>query len=59
MHEQYEITPDSLRLETERESLTYVLSHAELTEQELSEVSGRLAFIENELLELFIEKLPS
>ena len=49
----------SLRLETERENLDYVLSHAELTEQEQSQLKRRLAFVQEELLELFVAKLPN
>ena len=48
----------SLRLETERENLDHVLSHAELTEQEQSQLKRRLAIVEDELLELFVAKLP-
>jgi hypothetical protein len=47
VQEQHGVTSECLRLETERENLTYLLSHAELTEHELSEVSGRLAFVED------------
>jgi len=49
----------SLRLETERENLDYVLSNAELTEQEQGDVKHRLAVVEEELLQLFIAKLPN
>ena len=47
----------SSRLETERENLDYVLSNAELTEQEQGDVKHRLAVVEEELLQLFIAKL--
>ncbi len=59
MQEWYGATVKSLRLETERENLDYVLSHAELTEQEQSQLKRRLAVVEDELLELFVAKLPN
>lgn len=59
MQEWFGATVKSLRLETERENLDYVLSHAELTEQEQSQLKRRLAVVEDELLELFVAKLPN
>lgn len=55
----YGITLDSLRLETERANLVYVLSHEELIEEASSELADRLAFVEDELLRLFIHRLPA
>ncbi len=52
-------TVKRLRLETERENLDYVPSHAELTEQEQSQLKRRLAIVEDELLELFVAKSPN
>ena len=52
-------TTKGLRLETERENLDYVLSHADLTEQEEADVKQRLTVVQEELLQLFIAKLPN
>ena len=59
VQEWYGITVKRLRLETERENLDYVLSHAELTEQERLQLKSRLVFVQEELLELFVAKLPN
>ena len=54
----YGTTAKSVRLETERENLNYVLSHAELTEQEQSYVRCRLNTVETEMLELLNSNYP-
>lgn len=59
MQEHYGTTVKSLRLETERENLDYVLSHAELTGEEQSALKDRLAVVENELLQMFTANLPN
>ena len=59
VQEWYGTTVKSLRLETERENLDYLLSHEELTEQERLQLERRLAFVQEELLELFVAKLPN
>ena len=48
-----------LRLATERENLSYVLSHAELTDEEQSNVQRRLAIVEDELLQDVVNDLPT
>ncbi len=48
-----------LRLATERENLSYVLSHAELTDEEQSNVQRRLAIVEDELLQDVAGDLPT
>jgi hypothetical protein len=59
VQEWYGTTTKSLRLETERENLDYVLSHADLTEQEEADVKQRLTVVQEELLQLFMAKLPN
>ena len=57
VQEHYGTTLKSIRLETERENLTFSLSLAKLTEEERSYIDQRLIFVENELLHLFSEKI--
>lgn len=57
MQQQYE-TLDSLRLVTEHENLDFVLSHAELSEDEQSWVKRRLAVVEEELIQLLTSDFP-
>lgn len=59
MVEHYGTTLKTLRLETERENLTYVLSHTQLTEQEKLDVRRRLDTVETEMLELLNAKFPN
>jgi hypothetical protein len=59
VQELYVRTLDGLRLETERGNLVYVLAHAELTEQERTEIRHRLAVVEDELLQMLTPNLPN
>jgi hypothetical protein len=59
VEQQYGTTMKSLRLENERENLDYLLSHAELTEEERSALKNRLVIVKEELLNVFTATLPS
>lgn len=59
MYQQYVRTLASLRFETEREKLIYVLDHTGLTKQEQVQIRCRLTFVENKLLQLYVAKSPN
>jgi hypothetical protein len=56
VYQQYVRTLESLRFQTEREKLIYVLDHTGLTKQEQAQVRRRLTFVENKLLQLYVAK---
>lgn len=51
-------TPEALCLENERTNLVYILTHAELTEEQRTNIQGRLAVVENDLLKIMAPDAP-